>query len=96
MPDASLWLVAYDIADPARLRAVASLCEDYGRRLQQSVFPRDCSTDLIKELRASLHECVQPATDHLAFLPLCQRCEGRIQQHGCEKTLPGTSDTMVI
>jgi len=96
MPDASLWLVAYDIADPARLRAVASLCEDYGRRLQQSVFLCDCSPDRIQELRASLHECIQQGADHLAFLPLCRRCEDRIQQHGCEKSLPGTTDTMVI
>ena len=33
-----LYLVVYDIADPRRLRRVARLCEDYGERIQWSVF----------------------------------------------------------
>ena len=31
-------VVAYDIASEKRLRRVASLCEDYGVRVQKSVF----------------------------------------------------------
>ena len=38
MPSSPLWLIAYDIADPGRLRDVAQILEDHGRRLQQSVF----------------------------------------------------------
>jgi CRISPR-associated protein Cas2 len=30
------WLVAYDIADPKRLRRVARACEDFGLRKQFS------------------------------------------------------------
>ena len=33
-----LTLVAYDIADPKRLSRVAKICEDYGVRVQYSVF----------------------------------------------------------
>ena len=32
------FLVCYDIADPKRLRKVASICEDFGYRRQKSVF----------------------------------------------------------
>ena len=32
------YLVAYDIADPKRLRKVARACEDFGLRRQYSVF----------------------------------------------------------
>jgi CRISPR-associated protein Cas2 len=38
-----LTLVAYDITDPKRLRHVAQLCEDYGVRVQYSVF--ECHLD---------------------------------------------------
>lgn len=33
-----LTLVAYDIADPKRLSRVAKVCEDFGVRVQYSVF----------------------------------------------------------
>jgi len=33
-----LRLLAYDIADPKRLRRVANVCEDYGVRVQRSLF----------------------------------------------------------
>ncbi len=33
-----LTLVAYDISDPKRLQRVAGVCEDYGVRVQYSVF----------------------------------------------------------
>lgn len=33
-----LTLVAYDICDPKRLRRVAEVCEDFGVRVQYSVF----------------------------------------------------------
>jgi CRISPR-associated protein Cas2 len=38
-----LTLVAYDIADEKRLRRVANLCEDYGIRVQYSIF--ECRLD---------------------------------------------------
>jgi CRISPR-associated protein Cas2 len=36
-------LIAYDIADPTRLRRVAKVMEAYGQRLQYSVFLCDLS-----------------------------------------------------
>jgi CRISPR-associated protein Cas2 len=36
--DEMLTLVAYDISDPKRLAQVARVCEDYGVRVQYSVF----------------------------------------------------------
>ena len=38
-----LSLVAYDISDPKRLARVAKVCEDYGARVQYSVF--ECRLD---------------------------------------------------
>lgn len=42
-----LHLIAYDIANPKRLRRVAKICEDYGIRVERSVFECDLSdTDM--------------------------------------------------
>lgn len=95
-PDASLWLAAYDIANPARLRLVANCCEDYGRRLQQSVFLCDCSSETIQKLRDEVTEEMDPAADHFVLMALCQHCTGHITQHGVQKGLPGSSDPIVM
>lgn len=33
-----LHLIAYDIAEPKRVRRIAEICEDYGTRVQYSLF----------------------------------------------------------
>jgi CRISPR-associated protein Cas2 len=48
------YLMAYDIADPKRLRRVYSLMEDHGERLQYSVFLCDLSVAELAELEAAV------------------------------------------
>lgn len=96
MPNASLWIAAYDIADPARLRAVASLCEDYGRRLQQSVFLCACPARQIKRLRDAVSERMEETKDHFVLLPLCEHCRNHLRQIGLEKSLPGREGPIVV
>lgn len=53
------YLMAYDIADPKRLRRVCTLMEDHGERLQYSVFLCDLSAAEGAELESAvmnLHE----------------------------------------
>jgi CRISPR-associated protein Cas2 len=96
MPNASLWIAAYDIADPDRLRTVASLCEDYGRRLQQSVFLCACSVDQVIDLKEAVQDQIERAADHFLLLPLCEHCRDELRQFGLEKSLPGSSEPLVI
>jgi CRISPR-associated protein Cas2 len=52
------YLVAYDIADPKRLRKVATTCEDFGARKQYSVFLcRLSATDMVR-LRSRLYDLI--------------------------------------
>lgn len=44
------YLLAYDIADPARLRRICTLMEDHGERLQYSVFLCDLTVAELTEL----------------------------------------------
>jgi CRISPR-associated protein Cas2 len=43
-------LILYDIADAKRLRRVARVCEDFGVRLQDSVFECDISPVQLQRL----------------------------------------------
>jgi CRISPR-associated protein Cas2 len=78
-------LVAYDVStvDPAgtkRLRRVAGACQDYGQRVQKSVF--ECSlgsVDWVK-LRSRLLDEIDPAQDSLRFYFLT--ADVRVEHYG--------------
>jgi CRISPR-associated protein Cas2 len=80
-----LILVAYDVSTvlPAgvrRLRRVAQICQDYGQRVQKSVFEcRLGSTEWVG-LRSRLLEEINPAEDSLRFYFLEE--DSRIEHHG--------------
>ncbi|WP_022835020.1 CRISPR-associated endonuclease Cas2 [Salisaeta longa] len=91
-----LWLVAYDICDPKRLRQVATLCEDYGRRLQYSVFLCACSFQAIDRLQGQARSVMDLSCDRLVTLPICKGCLDQVRQHGPSMALPGTTDTLIV
>ena len=96
MPNSSLWLIAYDIAEPERLRYVAQTLEDHGRRLQQSVFLCEQDTTDLASLRSRLLGLIEPDVDRLAVLPICGRCRRALEQYGTAIPLPGTSEAVVV
>lgn len=90
------WLLAYDIAEPARLRRVAQVLEDHGCRLQQSVFVCALSNDELDDLRDTLRDRIDPSVDRLVVMPICERCCERLEQYGDATTLPGSPDALVV
>jgi CRISPR-associated protein Cas2 len=68
------YIVAYDICNPSRLRKVARICEDYGLRIQKSVFECDLSAELMKEMLERLKEVVEEKKDSILSQPLCRAC----------------------
>jgi CRISPR-associated protein Cas2 len=76
------YLVAYDIANPKRLRKVAKVCEDFGLRRQYSVFfCRLTPTDLVR-LKSRLYDEINLDQDQVLFVPLCERCASAIEALG--------------
>src|SRR5262249_47430658 len=76
------YLVAYDIANPKRLRKVARNCEDFGLRRQFSVFLcRLAATDLVR-LKSRLYDIINLDYDQVLFIPLCARCATEIEALG--------------
>ena len=77
-----LVLVAYDIADPRRLRRVARVLEAAGDRVQKSVFECGLSADALKALRCRLRQIIDPRQDHILIQPVCTHCRSAITWQG--------------
>ncbi|MBW1896651.1 MAG: CRISPR-associated endonuclease Cas2 [Deltaproteobacteria bacterium] len=85
-------LVSYDVSTVApggqrRLRRVAKACEDYGQRVQYSVF--ECIVDPAQWtfLRQRLIDEIDPEVDSLRFYFLGSNWKRRLEHIGAKKTL---------
>ena len=81
------YAVAYDITDDRRRQRVSKTLEDYGRRIQFSLFV--CQTDRrhFLRLRYQLQQQIDRGEDTLVFLHLCQHCQQKVEHLGVEKNL---------
>jgi CRISPR-associated protein Cas2 len=77
-----LHLVAYDIRDPKRLRKVAKVCEDFGIRVEYSVFECDLSEEQFKSLWDCLLREIDPGKDTILAYKICGSCVTRIVSLG--------------
>ncbi len=87
-----LILVTYDVstvekAGQRRLRRVARACEDYGVRVQKSVFECQVGQKEWVQLRARLLKEIKDNEDSLRFYFLDQAAVQRTEHHGVEKPL---------
>lgn len=63
-------VLAYDIADPARLRKVARIAADFGDRVQQSVFACRLNERELASLRERLKRVVHHDEDQIILVKL--------------------------
>lgn len=85
-----LVVVSYDVSTkdeegPRRLRKVAETCQDFGQRVQNSVF--ECIVDPTQwtRLRHRLLDLIEPKTDSLRFYFLGANYRKRIEHHGAKE-----------
>ena len=72
-PGEMLTLVAYDITDDKRLRRVAQLCEDYGVRVQYSLFECRLDEDSFNDFWLGLLGLIDEEEDRLVAYKLDAR-----------------------
>jgi CRISPR-associated protein Cas2 len=87
-----LVLVTYDVstvekAGQRRLRRVAQACEDYGTRVQKSVFECQVGQKEWVALRARLLHEIKASEDSLRFYFLDEMAVQRTEHHGVNKPL---------
>ncbi len=87
-----LVVVSYDVSTKTpvggrRLRRVAKTCEDYGQRVQNSVF--ECLLDPTQwtRLKMRLLDIADLEEDSLRFYFLGANYRRRIEHHGVQKSL---------
>lgn len=75
-------VVTYDIQDDRRRARVAKQMENYGTRVQFSVF--DCLLDerRLLEMRLALSGLIDPTADSVRLYRLCARCRGQLDVLG--------------
>ena len=69
-----LTVVAYDITDPKRLARVAKVCEDYGVRVQYSVFECRLDEDEFTDFWLKLLEEIDDDEDRMVAYKIDARC----------------------
>ena len=96
-----LMLVSYDVstADVAgrrRLRRIAKVCEDWGIRVQNSVF--ECSVDWSQwiGLRAKLEAICKPDTDSLRYYNLGNNYKEKVIHFGAKPTVDPVADALIV
>lgn len=87
-----LILVTYDVstvekAGRRRLRRVAGACEDYGVRVQKSVFECQVGQTEWVQLRARLLREVKAEEDSLRFYYLDEAAKQKIEHHGVDQPM---------
>jgi CRISPR-associated protein Cas2 len=87
-----LILVTYDVSTvdkpgQRRLRRVAQACEDYGVRVQKSVFECQVGQSEWVELRSRLLGEIREDKDSLRFYYLDEKAVQKIEHHGIDKPI---------
>jgi CRISPR-associated protein Cas2 len=87
-----MMVVSYDVSTTTsegrrRLRRVARECQNFGQRVQDSVFECVVDPEQWARLRFHLLEIFKPEEDSLRFYHLGSRWKGRVEHHGTKKTL---------
>jgi len=84
-------VIAYDVNTETpegkkRLRQVAKLCQDYGQRVQNSVF--ECLVDPVQlmELRRRLEEVINTKKDSLRYYNMGSNWHRRVVHVGAKPT----------
>ena len=85
-------LICYDVntADPAgqkRLRKVAKACQDYGQRVQNSVFECIIDPARLKQLQARLEKLIDKEKDSLRYYYLGDEWRRRVEHVGAKPSL---------
>ncbi len=76
------YLVTYDIPHDRRRNRVADLLQDYGARVQYSVFEVWLDAGLRQELEKRLRAELEPAEDSVRLYRLCAVCREKVEVLG--------------
>jgi CRISPR-associated protein Cas2 len=74
---AGRYVICYDIANDRRRRRLADTLDDFGTRVQDSVFEAVLDRALLDKCIRAIGKNLHPGEDRLSVYPLCAACERR-------------------
>ncbi|MGE7090647.1 CRISPR-associated endonuclease Cas2 [Lysinibacillus sp. NPDC048646] len=95
-----LVLVTYDVVTKTaggqkRLRKVATTCENYGLRVQNSVFECIVDATQFKQLQLALQAIIDEEKDSLRFYQLGNNYKSKVIHVGAKETF-NVEDTLIL
>lgn len=69
-----IYLITYDICDPARLRAAHKFLKNYGLNTQRSVFECDIDKQTADDIAQHFLDILDFEVDALRIYSLCENC----------------------
>ena len=79
------YLVIYDISNNKRLQKVAKKMEDYGKRVQKSVFEVNDPEFIIKKMRYEVACIMDMEMDSLVIFDICETDWQKREKYGPKK-----------
>lgn len=76
------YLVSYDIPDTKRRTKLAKTLEDFGDRVQYSVFECILDNKLLDKMVKRIHKIVKEEADSIRIYTVCANCERIIKVIG--------------
>lgn len=96
-----LVIVTYDIsvcdnAGKKRLRQIAKICQNYGQRVQNSVFECQVDTVQLLEMKQKILEFYDETKDSIRFYNLGKKYELKISHYGIKPVLDLDEDAIIF
>jgi len=92
-----MYVICYDISDNNLRAKIAKELQNYGRRVQYSVFECDITKERFRVLHAILYKLLSGQEDsNIRIYEICANCTNRIQKIGVEEIMAKYSREEVI
>lgn len=87
-----LVLITYDVSlmeadGKTRLRKVSKLCQNYGQRVQNSVFECHIDAAQLASLKHQLIDIIDPEQDSLRFYQIGNQYKNKVEHVGVKKSI---------
>ena len=98
MSDVLRYVVCYDVTHTPRRNKIARCLDDYGGRVQYSVFEAVLDRPLLDKLVADLKQLIDPSRDRVIIYPVCAACDRKAVFLGqsVSETRPGEEVAFIV
>lgn len=90
------YVISYDISDNKRRRRLSICLDQYGDRVQESVFEAVLDRKLLNQMTEDVEKQILGSADTVRIYPLCATCAGKVERLGIPGPIPGEEKVFVV